>query len=400
MRVLSVGNMYPPHHLGGYELVWQSATQALRDAGHVVRVLTTGHRQSGVEGGGDTDVHRELRWYWRDHGWPRLGLRERVALERHNARVFDRHVAELRPEVVAWWAMGGMSLSLIERARRAGLPAIGFVHDDWMLYGPREDQWLRTVQRAPWLCTLAGLPTTVDFSGAALWLFVSEQTRRRAAERGGLRLARTGVAHSGFDHRYLESPTSQRPWAWRLLNVGRIDARKGIETAIRALAALPADAQLDIIGDGDDRELATLRALAGEQGVAERVTFAGQRDRAGLLHAYGHADVVVFPVVWEEPWGLVPLEAMARGRPVIATGRGGSAEYLRDGENCLLFEPGDPGALAAAVERLANDEILRRKLVEGGRHTAQEHTDAVFNRGVVEALEREVASRGDCAPGR
>ena len=92
-------------------------------------------------------------------------------------------------------------------------------------------------------------------------------------------------------------------------------------------------------------------------------------------------------MVWEEPWGLVPLEAMARGRPVIATGRGGSAEYLRDGENCLLFDPGDAGALAAAVERLAADGALRRKLVEGGRRTAPEHTDSVFNRRVVEALQ-------------
>ena len=51
--------------------------------------------------------------------------------------------------------------------------------------------------------------------------------------------------------------------------------------------------------------------------------------------------MVVFPVRWEEPWGLVPIEAMARGRPVVATGRGGSGEYLRDGENCVLFEADD-----------------------------------------------------------
>ena len=391
MRVLSVGNMYPPHHLGGYELVWQSATRALRDAGHEVRVLTTGHRQAGVEGGEDADVHRELRWYWRDHGWPRLGLRERVALERHNARVFDRHVAELRPEVVAWWAMGGMSLSLIERARRAGLPAVGFVHDDWMLYGPHEDQWLRAARRLGGLARvvepIVGVPTRIDLSAAALWLFVSENTRARVAGDGRLRLARTGVAHSGFDHGYLDAPYAERPWGGRLLNVGRIDGRKGIDTAIGALAALPAEARLEVVGDGDERELATLRALAAELGVAERVTFAGPRDRAGLLDAYEQADVVVFPVVWEEPWGLVPLEAMARGRPVVATGRGGSAEYLRDGENCLLFDPGDAGALAAAVERLAADGALRRKLVEGGRRTAPEHTDSVFNRRVVEALQ-------------
>src|SRR5215218_2709703 len=125
MRVLTVGNMYPPHALGGYELTWRSSVADLRARGHDVRVLTTDYRDPAVaaEAEGDADVHRELRWYWRDHAFPRLGLRERIRLERHNARVFDRHVEGHRPEVVAWWAMGGMSLSLIERARLAGLPA-------------------------------------------------------------------------------------------------------------------------------------------------------------------------------------------------------------------------------------------------------------------------------------
>ncbi len=49
------------------------------------------------------------------------------------------------------------------------------------------------------------------------------------------------------------------------------------------------------------------------------------------------ADALLFPVQWEEPWGLVPLEAMASGTPVVATGTGGSGEYLRDGDNCLVY---------------------------------------------------------------
>jgi len=134
VRVLAVGNMYPPQHLGGYELVWQGAMRALREAGHEVRVLTTDLRLSDA-GEEDDFVARELRWYWRDHAWPSFTPRERLALERHNARVFDRHVRELRPDVVTWWSMGGMSMSLIERARRRGLPAVGFVHGDWLHLG-------------------------------------------------------------------------------------------------------------------------------------------------------------------------------------------------------------------------------------------------------------------------
>jgi glycosyltransferase involved in cell wall biosynthesis len=384
--------MYPPHHLGGYELVWASAMSHLRGLGHEVLVLTTDFRKPQAAGEREeAGVHRELRWYWRDHEFPRLGLRECFALERHNARTLDRHVAQLRPDVVTWWAMGGMSLSLIEQARRAALPAVGFVHDDWLIYGPRVDQWTARFRARPALARaaelLARLPARLDLGAAAQWLFVSDDTRRRAVEHSGFDLPRTGVAHSGIDARWLD-PRPEHEWRWQLLSVGRIDERKGIDTAIEALAALPAQARLMVVGDGDERALAALRALAGRRGVPERVEFAGARPRSELPELYGRSDVVLFPVRWDEPWGLVPIEAMALGRPVVATGRGGSAEYLRDGENCLLFPAGDAAALAAAVSRLAQDGPLRARLRAGGEETAPRHTDAVFNATVADAIER------------
>jgi hypothetical protein len=65
------------------------------------------------------DVHRDLGWYWREHEFPPRGLRACVALERANAEVFAAHRDAFDPDVVMWWAMGGMSLSLLEQARRA-----------------------------------------------------------------------------------------------------------------------------------------------------------------------------------------------------------------------------------------------------------------------------------------
>src|SRR5439155_14590003 len=73
-----------------------------------------------------------------------------------------------------------------------------------------------------------------------------------------------------------------------------------------------------------------------------------------------------------EPFGLVPVEAMSCGVPVVATGTGGSAEFLSDGTNCLCFHPGDAEALGAAVRRLAGDAELRARLVTGGLQTATE----------------------------
>jgi phosphatidylinositol alpha-1,6-mannosyltransferase len=88
----------------------------------------------------------------------------------------------------------------------------------------------------------------------------------------------------------------------------------------------------------------------------------------------------------------VPLEAMASGRPVLATGAGGSAEFLRHGENCLLFSPReDPRALAAAVERLAGDAALRARLREGGFATAERIDQRAFERAVGRLLDQAAA---------
>ena len=397
MRVLTVGNMYPPHHYGGYEIVWQAAVDHMRSHGHEVRVLATDTRTDAVEAD-SPDVHRELRWALRDARFEPLGRRAKVSLARHNHRVLDRHLDELRPDVVGWWSMGGLTLTMLESVRRRGVPAVAFVHDDWLDYGRWADGWLhmfrgRRSLLSPVAERIVGIPARVDFDGAARYLFVSERTRRHALGQG-LGLRRTGVAHSGIHEDYLD-PEPPAEWRWHLLYVGRLDPRKGVDTAVEALARLRGGAQLELVGGWDTREEDRLRALARELGVEAQVRFAGQLGRPDVLAAYARADVVVFPVRWEEPWGLVPLEAMAKGRPVVATGRGGSAEYLRDGENCLLFEAGDADALAAAVRRLADDAGLRERLRAAGLELAPRHTEAVLNEAVERAL---VEAAGSARP--
>jgi glycogen synthase len=382
LRVLAIGSLYPPHHEGGYELSWHGAMRHLRARGHTVRVLASDHRRPGVVDGEDPDVHRELRMYWRDHAFLHPGWRERILLERENAASLARHLQELRPHVVSLWPMGGMSLSLLERLRRAGVPTLAMVEDDWLVYGPRADRWLHSplVRRAPaaWVERASGLPARVDWARAARYLFVSEHTRRRALARRAL--PDTAVLPIGIEERFLAA-REPPAWRWSLLYVGRLDPRKGTEDALAALARLPSQATLTLAGTGDAAHERALRARAGEG-----VRFAGAIGHQQLPGLYAQADAVLFPVRWEEPWGLVPLEAMGMGRPVIATGLGGSGEYLEHEANCLLVPPGDPPAIAAAVRRLAEEEGLRERLRTGGARTAREHTAEAFHRRLEEEL--------------
>jgi glycogen synthase len=371
VRILTIGNMYPPHHLGGYELIWRSAVRHHRAAGHEVRVLTTDVRFGEPAEPDDPQCFRELRWYWRDHGWPRLSPLGRLRLERDNTRTLRRHLGDFRPDAIGWWALGGMSLSL---PSRTAVPGAAFVLDDWLDYGPGEDQWGRLRRRR-------------RFDTAAIdhWVFISEYTRERA-RRLGYAFASSEINPAGVGAEFL-APAPAQPWAWRLLYVGRIDERKGIDTAVRALALLPARATLDVVGSGDGDAQARLRGLVGELGLAGRVRFAGSVAREQLPVRYAAADAALFPVRWREPWGVVPLEAMGIGRPVVATGRGGSGEYLRDGVNALLFDAEDPAALAAQVERLAGDAALRERLRAGGLETAAAHTAAAHDARVTAVLE-------------
>ena len=109
-----------------------------------------------------------------------------------------------------------------------------------------------------------------------------------------------------------------------------------------------------------------------ELGLGGRRVRFDEVPRSQLAMRYRDADALVFPSEWEEPFGLVPVEAMACGTPVIASGTGGSAEFLVDGANCLLAAPGDAVSWAGAIARLAGDAALRARLVRGGLATADE----------------------------
>jgi glycosyltransferase involved in cell wall biosynthesis len=154
------------------------------------------------------------------------------------------------------------------------------------------------------------------------------------------------------------------------LYVGRVEPAKGIETLVRALGALPSDAVLDVVGRGDVAFIARVKGVAAAAGAEARLRLSSSA-RENLADRYAAADAVVFPSEWNEPFGIVPLEAMACGTPVVATGTGGSGEYLRDSQNCLLVPPGSATALGQALHRLAADPGLRSRLIQGGRVTAE-----------------------------
>jgi glycosyltransferase involved in cell wall biosynthesis len=378
--------------------MWQAAVRRARALGHAVRVVVSDYGASADIRETDPEVDRALRWYWDldRYEFPKLSPWERLLIERHNARELERHLSEFRPDIVSWWSMGCMSLSLIERVRQARIPAVSVVHDDWLVYGTQYDQWIRMWRGwrnaiAPLVARLSGVPTEVNLSASGSFVFNSRYTLEQA-HAAGLRPASATVVYPGIHERFLE-PHPQHPWRWRLACVGRIDRQKGVDVAIRALARLPSAAVLSVWGTGDDGYVEEMRRLADRLGVGERVRFEGWAEPDALVDIYGEADAVLFPVRWQEPFGLVPLEAMGVGRPVVTTSRGGTAEFVRDGENALVFAVDDDAGLAGAIGRLAQDSGLRDRLSECGRRTALKFTVSEFAQRTVEEIVRAANER-------
>ena len=162
----------------------------------------------------------------------------------------------------------------------------------------------------------------------------------------------------------------------RVLGVGRLIARKGFD-------------RLRIVGTGPDE--ASLRALAGELGIASSVRFDGFIDQAALPAVYAEADVFAFPTL-REPFGFVLLEAAATGLPAIASPEGGSTRDVIEHERSgLVVDPNDVEGMAQALVQLSRDASLRERLGRAAHEATLGRTPSQSARGFLEAVE---AARG------
>ncbi|GAA5173008.1 MULTISPECIES: glycosyltransferase [Amycolatopsis] len=172
-----------------------------------------------------------------------------------------------------------------------------------------------------------------------------------------------------------EGPSASRGAKYRVVSVGRLVPRKGFATAIAALAGVP-DTELVIAGGpdhgrlADDPEARRLRELAERCGVADRVHLLGKVSRSDMPALLRSADLVVC-TPWYEPFGIVPLEAMACGRPVVAAAVGGLTDTVVDGVTGELVPPKRPEVLAATLRRLLENPAQREAYGVAGMDRAQ-----------------------------
>ena len=432
MKILVVTNLYPPHHLGGYELGCRDIVEKLRARGHAVQVLTSSFRNGDIETPpGETGVERTLQFSPTPPPGKRAECRKLAGLLKH-----------FSPDVVYFSNQAGLCQWLPVVARRHHQPMAFFLSDTsfaswrvgaWLMGWAGKKPETLTPALSPLergegeekntavgdgeRCSAPSLPGSgihriirVLFGKTFLvrgWPVVRNRTChfcsdfiRQTAAKNEIAVGPSSlVTHWGIDPaQFTATPRARWP-VRRLLYVGRLSPQKGVHTALAALRLLAgteeySDLTLTLAGGGPDLEYGgKMRALAAQSGLAGRVRFLGELPRAELPRIYAEHDVLVFPSEWDEPFAITPLEAMACGLAVVGTLTGGSGELFRDRETAMTFAAGDAADCARALRELCADRELFETICRNAqREVREKHTlDAMVDK--IEASLMELKGR-------
>ena len=377
VRVLQVSNFYPPYWIGGYEQIAEWVAGGLRERGHEVAVLTG----RGPAFAGRPEIHPDLdldlasaRASYFTTGLVAEngladGLRHHV-FSRRNYGACRRVMALVRPDIVSFWNPAFITLSPLVAARLAGVPAVAHLSDTVANvfrnpHPPRFPERLRPAARR-------GVDLLLRGSRPRRFVVPSAFLREKFVREEGLPADRVEVLRWPVEPSVSRATPQRRGGEGRrLIFVGTLIPEKGPEVllaAFREAVARDPALTLTLVGEGPEAYVLGLRRAA--EGLPVR--FAGRLDRAAVVEAYRGHDVLVFPSVWDEPFAVVPLEAMAMGLAVVATAAGGTPEAIEDGRTGLLVPPRDVDALRDALLRLCGDAALTRSLAEAGQRFARE----------------------------
>jgi glycosyltransferase involved in cell wall biosynthesis len=380
LRILMVSDLYWPL-IGGLEIVVRRLSRELADRGHDVAVATL--RQDGMSAHEDdagVGVHRVGGTMQRvERLFADSGRRYSPPFPDPEATVHLRAViADFRPDVVH--GHNWLIRSFLPLKRRRGPRLVVSLHDYGETCAKRTLHDLRQE-----ICSGPGvrkcLTCSADHYGTAKgWTvagtnWVSALAESRLVDRYlaissavavGNRLAERGLPHEVIPNFSTLSPPGHDslldllPDEPFLLFVGALGRHKGVDVLLEAYGRLDHAPPLVLIG----------ARWPGMPAVPDGVTVLHDWPPGAIAGAWQRCMIGLVPSAWAEPFGLVAVEAMQAGRPVIASAAGGLADIVVDGETGLLTPPGDAVALAAAVQRLVADEGLRRTLGRAGRSRA------------------------------
>ncbi|HTD57929.1 MAG TPA: glycosyltransferase family 4 protein [Solirubrobacteraceae bacterium] len=390
MRILVISNLYPPVAVGGYEIRCAHTVEWLSRR-HEVLVLTSNSRRRGLQA--DPSVWRELPLLAEG---PRGTLRAPFAAWRA-VRVVGRALRHHRPDLVFVWNASHIPRSAVLAAQAWGGPLAFSLADPWLGRFVEGDQFLRYLApgaprrgvRGAWarvarlLNRLSGPRLEFETASPASIVWNSEALRRMTPIPPSIAPVLERVIYPASRHEALFSSVERSPSSIPTVAfVGRIEWEKAPDVACRAIARLRDSHRLDcrlvIVGGGKFAARRELEQLVEELAIGDRVEFRGSLPPEGVAGVLASVHALVVPSRWQEPFGIVCLEAALARVPVVASMSGGMSEMFDPEREALFFPIDDVGACAGAIARTLSDRAATEARVRAARVRADTYSLARY----------------------
>ena len=386
MKILFLSNLYPPHFIGGYEQLCYDVVNGLRKRNHDIHVLTStyGVNRPIVADG----IYRVLRLRGDIYSSQKKRL-FRLLIETYlNIKNVRKTIRAVKPDIIYIWNMGGLPKIILDEIQRFNIPIIYHLSDYWLIHQEGEGTFLknkffkkRLIKNV--LGFLLHKAKIIDWklpeikhASCSCSALKRELIKRSLLSKNAM-VIYEGIPLDIFPKRDFDKFDFNRQEI-HLIYAGQLSQHKGLHTVILALSKLINERDyknihFSIVGRAVPGYLSYIKSLIDHNNLIDYVTFYEPVSREKLGSIFSEQDLFVFPSIWEEPWSLILLIAMACGLAVVSTQTGGSKEILRDGDNCLTFTAGDKDNLANQIEKLITSSELRKKVSMNAQSQVREN---------------------------
>ncbi len=365
MKILYINSLYSPLVKGGAELSLQLIVEGMQSLGHEVVVASLHpEKTASTDWVNGTKVIRvplkNAYWPYQETQASKLSRMGWHIRDRRNSAMGEtirEILKEEQPDVVSCHNLAGWSIAVWDEVEAAGTPLIQVLHDFYLLCPnsnmnkggiPCEKQCLG--------CRLLRSNHAKASSKVKFVVGISHSILNRFTSYGYFSKANKQVIYNVRTHPGSPAPRVRKHGQSLVLGyLGTISKAKGVEWLIWQFRHLKIPTLLKIAGKGEENTVAELKALARHH----EVEFVGYVEPNDFLD---HVDALVVPSLWEEPLGMVAIEALAKGVPVVTSGKGGLSESVKHEINGLICPPEQPDSLGQAIELLYNNPSFYNRL--------------------------------------
>lgn len=393
MRILVISNLFPPAIIGGYEICCKQMVDFLLKRGHTVEVLTShyGHSSPHVDG----HVYRLLKHSAFKPGintWPA------ILMKNEDTGTLKGRIRAFRPDVIYIFSMRSLSAQLLPIVINGSHPKLFEIADDWPVMAREKNIFLFENLKASSgnifgrlgknvLRLRADRKLNVDWEAfrRSPKLFVTHTLKKTYMDASMAEEESACVVHNSIDLA-LFNDEKRRPFMedgiLKFLFTGQVSEHKSPHTILQALGLLRAahpgmKFQFRCVGPLLNENYGKyLQDLIRSHRLEGTVVFHDKVGQAELVEFYKTSDLFIFSSQFKgEGFGLTLIESMACGLPVVTTDIGGTKDFVRDMDNCLIFQMGSAESLFEKIEALMQNPDLRGRLVANARRMVNDQFD-------------------------